>query len=278
MSKLKAHTAPTSILTRAWHLIQPVVPNNLEITVRRYGQVIHSRHLSASDRLLLSYPKSGSTWLRTMIAQLQSRGSASAGDLASWVPPLHMAGSSPLATPRVVRSHDAINTPFFGKAGQILVLVRDPRALVVSYATHESRRGRTVTVAQSVDKLLGNGFNGLGSWVEHTRSLLSAIDHKSVNWVRYEDLRKDTYSELTNIINYLGIKASCDEVQQAVDLSRPEKMKSDRRNAGVESDGRGGSDVREAHVEQWRKECPVAQQERIVSAAGGLMEKFNYDC
>ena len=277
MGKLKAHTAPTSILTRAWHLIHPVVPDTLEIKVRRYGQIVHSRHLRASDRLLLSYPKSGSTWLRTMIAHLQSRGSATASDLAAWLPPLHMASSSPLATPRIVRSHDAINTPYFNKAGQILVLVRDPRALVVSYAKHESRRGRAVTIAQSVDQLLGNGFNGLGSWVEHTRTLLAVADDRSVSWVRYEDLRKDTFSELTNITNYLGIRVSCDEVQQAVEFSLPENMRLDRRNAGVDA-GEGGSDVREAHVEQWRKECPLAQQERIVNAAGGLMEKLNYDC
>ena len=277
MGKLKAHTGPTSIFTRAWHLIHPLVPDTLEIKARRYGQAIHSRHLSASDRLLLSYPKSGSTWLRTMIAHLQSRGSATAGDLASWVPPLHMVGSSPLATPRVVRSHDAINTPFFGKAGQILVLVRDPRALVVSYATHESRRGRKITVAQSVDQLLGNGFNGLGSWVEHCRSLMAVVDDKSINWFRYEDLRNNTCNELTKISNYLGIKASHNEIQEAVEFSMPENMKLDRRNAGVDADGKGGSDVREAHVEQWREECPLAQQERIVNAAGSLMEKFNYD-
>ena len=36
MGKLKAHTGPTSIFTRAWHLIHPLVPDTLEIKARRY--------------------------------------------------------------------------------------------------------------------------------------------------------------------------------------------------------------------------------------------------
>ena len=130
MTDRLSHTAEPSVLTGAWHKVRPFVPSTLRYSIRKNMQYVHSRKLCENDALLLSYPKSGSTWLRSMLLQGMAGDQISAAELAKWIPPLHRVSDPKRTVPRVVRSHDSFCTPGFGRSGKILVLVRDPSCLL----------------------------------------------------------------------------------------------------------------------------------------------------
>jgi len=276
MGKLTAHAAPTSKLTLCWHLIRPLIPGSSKRKIRRLAQWYHSRHLKSDDMLLLSYPKSGSTWLRTLLAHVQSDGKANAQDLANWLPPLHMASAKTLAKPRIVRSHDIITTPGFEKAAKIVVLIRDPRALVVSYSAHEQRRNRAVSIEDAAEMILEDGFNDLGSWSEHASVVLEKNNSSNVLCVRYEDLRENTHQELLRILDFFEVSYTSEQVHSAIQASLPKAMKKMRENDGVENWPGGASDVRDVRVDKWLTECPVIVQTRLSSNLSSLLEKLGY--
>lgn len=278
MSRTQAHTARVSAITATWQRVQPLVPRSARLGIRRYGQFLHGRHLSKTDRLLLSYPKSGSTWLRTMLAFIQSAGKAGAADLASWVPPLHMVKDQSLCLPRVVRSHDPLKTPGFNRAGNVLILVRDPRALVVSFSRHEVRRGRNVSFMQAAEQLVSNGFFEIGSWGEHARAVLAQKSDEGVQWVKYEDLRLDSSKWLEFILVHFQIEFDHKCLVSAIEFAKPERMQQSRKLAGLESGDLSESDVRQASTQKWREECPEQVQQYLLDHLGAEMQAFGYEC
>jgi hypothetical protein len=91
------------------------------------------------DYYLVSYPRSGNTWLRAMIAELlYGKSGESIKDIQYYVPDIHVATSKHRLIPspfRVFKSHDrllndAYFTPNYKK---VIYLIRDPRDVVISH-------------------------------------------------------------------------------------------------------------------------------------------------
>lgn len=274
MTKLISHSARPSRLTKVWHAASPAIPHNLKFHIRQKCQYLHSRHLGQEDCLLLSYPKSGSTWLRSMLFSLLSRPGSSLADLAYWVPPLHLASSKRLTIPRVVRSHDAPETPGFSYAGKMLVLVRDPRALVVSYCLHQNRRDRKMTMEESTELLLTSGFDNIGSWRYHIQQTLKAASRNDVKLIKYEDMESNTVDVLTSISQFFGLTELQLNFEEAVEENSRGNLRSKRLDSGVETSNL--SDVRNSTASSWKSECPEHCQEKICSELDDIMSEIGY--
>lgn len=277
MNSQLSHTAKRSNITRVWHLLKPVVPAVVRFQIRNKLQFIHSRKLSNKDALLLSYPKSGSTWLRSMLLMCLSDENIAVSELAKWIPPLHMVSAGRLSNTRIVRSHDSLGTPGFKRASKALILVRDPRAISVSYFHHQQRRDRDTTIEECADKLLADGFDDIGSWQMHVRNIITNTNNVDIKVVRYEDLLTQTEIELRSILSFFEIETSSQRIKEAIEENSPKKLREKRAKAGVEDNSSGASDVRNAKAYSWISECPLLCQELISSKAATELEFLGYE-
>jgi hypothetical protein len=237
------------------------------------------------DVWIVSYPKSGNTWTRFLIANLV------AGDkVVDWsnieriVPDIyinrdpHLKG---LPRPRYFKSHEGYRPDY----RRVVFIVRDPRDVAVSYY-HFVRKTNTLPVDASMDDFLTKFIEGkidpYGNWGENVGSWLGArrgTDNFLI--VRYEDLQKNTQAELARIAEMLGLAVDEQLLHHAVESSRADRMRKLEQEQRGEHKmlKRSRSDipfVRTAKSGQWRTELPPEAVQQIESAWGSVMRELGY--
>lgn len=206
-----------------------LVPGRLKPAVRH--QVVRFRHrgLRPQDVLLVSYPKSGSTWLRFLLGHVLTGSAVDFDSVRAALPPIGRHTRAPRLLPgggRFVRSHEPLHV-VDGLPVRVLYLVRDGRDVAASYYFHLRREGRTgEDPCRYVDDFLAGAVDGYGPWTGHVVEAFSraAQDPARVSIVRYEELRADTVGGVAAILAGLGVEAPRGAVAAAVDASSKQRM------------------------------------------------------
>ena len=144
------------------------------------------------DVFVVSYPKSGNSWVRFLIANLVAPGrSVDFASVQEIVPGIDWLSANELrrlSRPRLLKSHEYFD-PRYGK---LLYLVRDPRDVVVSYYHHHVRSqliAEGYPMEQYVTRFLAGRLDPYGSWHDHVGSWLGAREgDPGFLLMRYEDL------------------------------------------------------------------------------------------
>lgn len=174
---------------------------------------------------IAAYPRSGSTWLRFLLAHVLTGHADSSMHVANTIWDLHKPGSiDRLANERsaIVKTHFPFSHdhPFFERTTRCIVLIRHPLDVVVSVANYVCRQGGLdlVDVPPLIDRfseLFANTgglpydafWSSCGRWDENVRSWLEQ-DEFPTRLVRYEDLVKDPARELGSIVRFLWPKSN----------------------------------------------------------------------
>jgi hypothetical protein len=213
------------------------------------------------DIFLVSYPKSGSTWVRFLLGNLVNPNDCiTFANVERRVPDIYAASKLTLKKtprPRLIKSHECFDPRY----RRVIYIVRDPRDVALS-AYHHDRKGKNIPDEFPLDKYittrfmktdeyfgtwgehagswlvnsrnileisrLKNGFLGtMGSWGENVMSWLGARGHdREFLLVRYEDLLEDTPREMSRISEFLGLqRPSPEQIAKAVELSSAENMR-----------------------------------------------------
>jgi hypothetical protein len=165
----------------------------------------------STDAFLLSFPKCGRTWLRLLVGRAVARhfGVEGVSLLAMDQFPDHRRG-----IPKIRAGHDddphrklphelQTSKASFGPT-KVVLLVRDPRDVIVSLYFHESRRERRDVGDIETFALRSPGpFDTLlryyRIWEENRRAPAAFL------LVRYEDLQADTARELRRVLSFVGL-------------------------------------------------------------------------
>jgi hypothetical protein len=172
--------------------------------------------VSKDDLFLVSYPRSGNTWVRFML--LQARPGFSEDDFSriqEIIPDMH--GPVPWFRCRranVVKSHLTYWQPF----RRVIYLVRDGRAATYSNWSYQKSEG---AFAGGFDEFLQHD-HWPSSWNLHVTGWLNAPQTKLI--VRYEDLVNDTSRELSRILNFIGWMLPETKIEAIVRNSSKERM------------------------------------------------------
>jgi Sulfotransferase domain len=209
--------------------------------VRRSLSWRNIRAQRRADVLLMSYKKSGRTWLTMMLSRcLASHAGLTEVDYLA----KDLIGGSVAGLPHIRISHD--DNPHWKTAAslarskrhyrdkKVILLVRDPRDVIVSLYFQRSRREQAYGGTLS-DFLHGRRVRA--HLDEPEGSLDTILEYYNI-WarqrsqprdfclVRYEDLKADTAGELKRILRFAGVDPVIDaHVQEAVQFGSFENMR-----------------------------------------------------
>jgi hypothetical protein len=238
------------------------------------------------DVFILSYPKSGNTWTRFLIANLmypEKRPDFSNINLVIPDPEaLSKRTLAKLPRPRILKSHEYFDPRY----KRIIYIVRDPRDVALSqYYFHIKRRliDDSYPIEQFVRRFVAGETSIYASWGENVGGWL-ATRYKSPDFLllRYEDMIADTARELAKVAGLLKIDANPERIGHAVEQSSAEEMRKLEAAQALKwsSTRKTRQDipfVRTAKAGNWRSALPEAALEIIENAWGPLMRWLKYE-
>lgn len=238
------------------------------------------------DTFLVSYPKSGNTWARFLIANLlRPDEKIDFSNVNRMIPGNEVTRNRDLMRmprPRVIKSHQY----FDARYPRVIYIVRDPRDVVVSQYHFQRKRNVVADqfpLAEYVTRFVAGQASFYGSWGEHVASWL-ATRHGRPGFLllRYEDMVEDTPRELTKIASFLGLSASPEAIAQAVERSSADRMRSlEKSQAQLFTSTKNTRQdipfVRAAKAGGWRSALPEECALQIDEAWGHLIQWLGYE-
>jgi hypothetical protein len=246
--------------------------------------VVEARHAGVrrSDGFLVSYPKSGNTWLRFMLAELIAGREVDFETVEDVVPTIgaHRGGVRTPGGGRLIKSHEPYRPTYGRRYGSTVYMARDPRKVVVSYYWFKVRRGEFGgSLAEFVEEFLAGRVDGYGMWVDHVDGWLNAAqsDGPRIHLVRYEDMLMDTVASLHGVARFLQLHASAESIQAVVAANSRTRMAAKEVRSTTLS-RRPRADIRFVgpEDEHGRGVLDAADGDRILRACGGAMERLGY--
>jgi len=201
-----------------------------EAIKRTIGKDFAGRNVAvfSDDLFIVSYPRSGSTWLRFLIGSLIRDGPVTFQNIEQVIPDIHVNSSrflSGIPRPRLMKSHEY----FDHRYGKVLYLVRDPRDVALSYYRYYLKVRRFqdgYPMDQYIRAFLSGELQSWGSWAQNVVSWLAVRANDSRFLVlRYEDLRESPVRELGGVAAFLDLKHSTDQLLAAVELCTADRMR-----------------------------------------------------
>jgi len=249
-------------------------------------QLVHYHHLGLrrADALLVSYPKSGTTWLRFLVAHALTGIEADFDSVRRVFPPLGRQRHAPALLAdggRLVRSHEPLQ-PYRGRAGQhVVYLVRDARDVALSYLDHHRRLGRyTGDVRVFLDAFLAGRLDGYGPWPDHVLGAqrFATTGVAPVLTVRYEELRADPAATLGRVVGFLGRPVDSEVLARVVAANTKERMraKEDTSRFLARQQTDGSPLVRPDRRQGWAEVVPADARAEFDEACGEALSRSGY--
>jgi len=253
----------------------------LNRSIGKFKKIINKRstpmpNLTEQDVFLVSYPRSGNTWVRFLIANVIKPANFGIDfhNVQEFVPELGRDNDviSRLTPPRVIKSH-ALYQPSFPK---VIYLVRDGRDVCVSYYYY---RLKLLKDGTSLSEFLRQEDHYPSSWAEHIQSWYeSGLQRSNILFIRYEELLMDPENELSRMLDFVGIEVSREIINKAVEDSKFDRMKKIDQDAGRKYNLTGVKDfVRIGKSGTWRKEFTPDDIAYFKETAGDLLIKMGYE-
>ena len=238
------------------------------------------------DTFLVSYPKSGNTWARFLIANLvRPHEKIDFSNVNRMIPGPEVTRNRDLMRtprPRIIKSHQYFDPRY----PRVIYLVRDPRDVVVSQY-HFQRKRKLVADQYPLSEYVGRFIAGqtsfYGSWGEHVASWL-ATRHGRPGFLllRYEDMVEDTARELSKVASFLGLSSTPGMILQAVERSSADRMRTlEKSQAQLFTSTKNTRQdipfVRAARAGGWRAALPEACALQLDEAWGNLIQWLGYE-
>lgn len=237
------------------------------------------------DIFIVSYPRSGNTWLRFIIGNMiYKQDTISFSNLENVIPDIYVHKEKELVKiqrPRILKSHEYFD-PRYKK---VLYIVRDPRDVLLSYYYFKLKIKKIQEdkdLRDFSEDFVKGILDSFGNWSEHIGSWYGAREKcKNFMIVKYEDLIADMESEIKKISEFFNIHLSDTELKKVIMYSSPKYMK-----LSEEKDGKlwkpmkyAREDIkfiRNASAGSWKKELPQDIRDTIEVAFGDKMQMFGY--
>lgn len=256
------------------------------------------RGLKAEDVQLASFGRSGSTWLRFVLLEILTGSAAGFLNIHQVIPEMGMqAGVCPVLPNggRLIKTHE----PYRRVYKKAVYLVRDVRDVLLSTYAMDSTTGMALYHSR------GGGFDGYietflrgkighqGSWQNNVNSWLDSplVGDNRLLLIRFEDMRHDTESAITSVLDFLGISCDKNKVVRAIANNSLERMRVKEesvKRSGVKLDKKvlirnlnvdneEGRFVRKGAIGGWRTKLTEPQVRLIEQWTGPTLLRLGYE-
>ena len=241
------------------------------------------------DTFVVSYPRSGNTWTRFLLANLlHPQEPATFLNIGRLVPDAEVQSSRymrGIPSPRLIKAH----TYFDPRYQRVIYIVRDPRDVAPS-EYDLLRKYRRIADSYPLERYIGDFVTGRlisagwGTWGENVASWVFARGARpGFLLLRYEDMKARPEQELTRIAEFLGIDASPELLQTTLDRSSADRMREMEKTQAKDwvstKNKNKRSDipfVRAASVGGWKTNLGTDSVAKIESAWGHIMAQLGY--
>ena len=235
-----------------------------------------------SDVFLVSYPKSGNTWMRMLLANYLTDGAADLVTLPELLPELMREDleSTPNASdPRILKTH-LLPRPEMKRA---IYIVRDGRDVAVSlyhYQIKEQRLDEQTPFEQFAEQFSSDGVDPYGRWAEHVATWTNDYPEDSIV-LRYEDMLDDAAAQLRKVIEFIGWPCDNQRVDRAVEASSFERLQDiEKRQGGkfkyLKNTDQSKRFFRAGRSGQWREYFSDQMHQRFIEQNQAIMSQFGY--
>jgi len=227
-----------------------------------------------NDVFLVSFPKSGNTWVATFLVSYFFDELVAFGDVSKWIPSVHRDHqliAKIQSNPRIIKSHLSQTASY----RRVIYVVRDVRDVVVSFF-HHHRLLRKIDEGMTLDRYVlefVDRKDGFGDWADHANSWLDATPSQDMLLFRYEDLLHDARSEFTRMLHWLG--GIPDEVRLNSAL-RHSSFQSMRESEAQARAFEGGFFVRAGLSGGWRDALSCANQNLLTERYASTLRRLGY--
>jgi hypothetical protein len=237
---------------------------------------------SEHDTFLVSFPRSGNTWIRSAIAELMFGESGEClEDIHAYIPtvghnmPVWKMKRAPF---RVVKSHEVrrCSAPS-EKYRRVIYIIRDPRDVSLS---HYRFCRQLEKYCGDYDSFLEDWLAGRvwpGSWTEHVNSWTAFMrdgEQREILIVRYEDISQDCSVQFRRVAEFLSLRSDDATIARVSERTTIEKMRKweDKNRAKIS----GFRSIQNGGTQQWKKRMTERQSDMVVQYSENVMRRFGY--
>jgi hypothetical protein len=177
--------------------------------------------------MIASYPRSGNTWTKFMLAELLTGSEVDFCSEDDVVPHIgrHLAARRTLPeNGRLIKTHE----PYRRVYKRAIYLVRDVRDVALSFRKLRYAEGfDDESFDDFLTRFVKGDIGGFGSWQAHVDSWLAAASTpgRDILVVRYEEIVDDPVAKLREMAKFLGVPANDVRLCEIVENNRPGKMR-----------------------------------------------------
>lgn len=233
------------------------------------------------DVFIVSYPKSGNTWVRFLIGNYVTGGKCTFKNNHLITPDIHMNPEriENLDRPRFIKSH----SQYEGKYPNTVYIVRDGRDVSVSYYHYSLKMGnvdKDLSFSGFLDMFNEGSVGPFGKWSDHVNGWLDHAE-EDVVITRYEDLLDDAAGELKRMLEFCGITIDEDRVDKAVEASSFERMRRLREEQQDVVQTIRQSDpekkfLRSGEKGEWKEYVAGKQKKKFLNIHKGALKRAGY--
>jgi hypothetical protein len=200
--------------------------------VLRFLKGLLELEVRPDDIFIVTYPRSGTTWLQYILHLLTSgeeAGFEHISQVAPWferslaVGALTAADLESMPSPRIFKSHLA--RCWVPPGARYIYVARDGRDVACSYYHfYRSHLRYTGSFEAFLRRFLAGDLQ-YGSWFKHTRAWSAHRGDPALLYLRYEELRRSPREGIATIAAFCGIDVDEARVARVAELSSFERMK-----------------------------------------------------
>lgn len=250
----------------------PDLPDSAESLMR---EKLGLDRVDPGDVFIVSYPRSGNTWVRFMLASLLAPETVIGfHNIENYVPDLYRSRlrANRMTGRRFLKTHH----PLFDVFPRVIYVYRDGRdALASLFYYRRTAESFTDFLRARLDQK-----QNPGAWQGHVRSALDFVRRcpSRILLVRYEDLLFDPVSGLGRIADFCGLTAVRAALDRAAGVCSFERLRDGESKFGSEAGIRQGPPFfRSGRAGEWRLTFSSNDLEMFNAAAGQEMKSLGYE-
>lgn len=260
----------------------------IRVTLRRTplrNAVMAYRHLGlrADDVFLASYPRSGNTWLKSLISTyVCGEAMNDFSDVRNTFVPIvgfHRGARAVVeGKGRLIKTHESFRSEY----RRAIWIVRHPGDVLVSeYRLALRKKLFDGTLDDYTEHFVQTPVCAGSNWEHHTLSWAGSplAGTSQMLSLRYDELREKTEETLQRILVFLGFTLVEDKFRQAIEKNRIESMET-RHAAYAQSLGNaivpGISPYNGGAIGGWREILSDSSTQTLLNAFGKTMTKMGY--